>query len=39
MNILTLIFEGGLLGVLITLFSFLSSLLGFIGFIIPGFLS
>jgi hypothetical protein len=35
MNILALIFEGGLLGVFISLFSFLTSLLGFLSFIIP----
>lgn len=34
MNILTLLFEGGLLSVLIGLFSFISSLLGFITFIL-----
>jgi hypothetical protein len=37
MNILSLILEGGLIGVFISLFAFLSSLLGFLAFIIPGF--
>lgn len=36
MGIFTLLLEGGLLGVFISLFSFLASLLGFLGFILPG---